>query len=329
MRLASIVSDGVTIRGWTWRCKTSASGMAWGCLRGGFQSAWGAVFMTGVGKLPAKQDFLLSGPGGGPMSYSCKLGQLRRCLMCYAGFSDLLPKQCLSAALRESDVFESFPPVCFCSVRPAVLPDCHPRQRYRPAAVFCQDPPPPFRAAAHCWPVPAERSPTPRELLLLSCPCHRSPAKFGVPARHPRPSRPESSAKCFSATSRRPRQRSAVVPAVPAAVVRRAPESSAVRQSQSHPSGMADDSGEDVATIVMRDSDITDILLASPNIAKFVCEVQRGEAEKKKKNTKPVLVQLGVVVGGFHGRRRRDSTGGACRGLAKTLHGLLRRLHRL
>ena len=87
MRVASIVSDGDTIRGWTWRCKTSASGMAWGCLRGGFQSAWGAVFMKGLEMLPTGQDFLLAGPGGGPMSYSCMLGQLRRCLMCYAGFS--------------------------------------------------------------------------------------------------------------------------------------------------------------------------------------------------------------------------------------------------
>ena len=72
------------ISGWTW---TSASGLAWGCLRDGFETSWGDAFMDGVAKLPRSQDFLLAGSGGGPMSYSCVLGQLRRCLMCYAGLS--------------------------------------------------------------------------------------------------------------------------------------------------------------------------------------------------------------------------------------------------
>ncbi|CAE7216718.1 unnamed protein product [Symbiodinium natans] len=86
--LSSVSCQQGCLRGWTWRCKQSATGMPWAVwCKGVANSNWGVQLFEeslAVRAAVPNRDFLI-GHGGQPVSYSTALAQFRRCLVTYGG----------------------------------------------------------------------------------------------------------------------------------------------------------------------------------------------------------------------------------------------------
>ena len=91
LRLESVVLIEGSIRGWSWRTKSSVRGMAWGCFSSGlFDAGWGEFFLGSI-RCPwdkfLKRDFLLASQGR-PQGYTKMSAWFRRCLVqVHAGLS--------------------------------------------------------------------------------------------------------------------------------------------------------------------------------------------------------------------------------------------------
>ena len=86
--LSSISCQEGCLRGWSWRCKQSATGMPWAVwCRGVTKRNWGIQFYKELTSMRAafpQKDFLI-GSAGRPVSYSTALAHFRRCLVLYGG----------------------------------------------------------------------------------------------------------------------------------------------------------------------------------------------------------------------------------------------------
>ena len=84
LQFSSLEWQGDSLRGWTWRTKTCASGLPFGLLtRGVTNSGWGEKFAKALivsNREQPLRDFLVA-KNGVPMTYATMLAQLRRCLV--------------------------------------------------------------------------------------------------------------------------------------------------------------------------------------------------------------------------------------------------------
>ena len=96
LQFSSLLLRDGSVRGYSWRAKTSAQGMAFGVLVGGVTgSDWGVQFgqrLMHCQQSDPARDFLMAS-GGQPMAYTSMLGQMRRCLCDYADLSPETARQ--------------------------------------------------------------------------------------------------------------------------------------------------------------------------------------------------------------------------------------------